>query len=108
MVYKLTGKLSCDYTQAYGYHFFDIRNERWDEKAADLIGVPLEKMPPLYQSSTEIVGELTSKAAAALGLAAGVPVIAGGFGCGCGRSLGAGVSHLGQTVSKADRREAWP
>jgi xylulokinase len=98
MVYKLTGKLSCDYTQAYGYHFFDIRNERWDEKAADLIGVSLEKMPPLYQSC-DIVGELTSKAAAALGLAAGVPVIAGGLDAAVG-SFGAGVSRLGQTVDQ--------
>src|SRR3954451_14574294 len=47
LVARLTGELTCDYTQAYGYHFFDIQRERWDAACAELIGVPLEKMPRL-------------------------------------------------------------
>ena len=53
----LTGENSCDFTQAYGFHFFDIRRERWDEEAAALIGVPLEKIPPLYPP-TAVVGQV--------------------------------------------------
>ena len=44
---KFTGELSCDYTQAYGFHFFDIANEKWDADAASGIGIPIEKLPPL-------------------------------------------------------------
>ena len=34
VVARFTGAFTCDFTQAYGYHFFDIRNERWDSEAA--------------------------------------------------------------------------
>ncbi len=92
---RFTGELICDYTQAYGYHFFDINNERWDIEAADLLGVPLEKMPRLCPS-TEIVGEVTEAAAAATGLQAGIPVIAGCLDAAAG-ALGSGVTKPGQT-----------
>ncbi len=66
---RFTHEFVCDFTQAYGYHFFDIRKERWDTDAAELVGVPLEKMPRLCLS-TEIVGQTTAQAAADTGLRA--------------------------------------
>ncbi len=98
IVHHLTEQFSCDYTQAYGYHFFDIRREQWDEAAARLMDIPLEKFPPLFQSC-EIVGNVTEFAARATGLAPGTPVIAGGLDAAVG-SLGAGVVRLGQTVDQ--------
>jgi xylulokinase len=98
IVQRLTDEFSCDYTQAYGYHFFDIRHERWDEGAADLMNIPLSKMPPLYQSC-QLVGRVTSCAALATGLAPGTPVIVGGLDASIG-SFGAGVARLGQTVDQ--------
>lgn len=98
VIHRLTGQFSCDYTQAYGYHFFDIRRDRWDEKAAELIGIPLEKFPPLYQSC-QIVGQVTPQAAESTGLPAGIPVIAGGLDAAVG-AFGAGVARLGQTVDQ--------
>jgi xylulokinase len=98
IVRRLTEANTCDYTQAYGYHFFDIRRERWDSAAAALVGVPLEKMPPLY-APTDVAGEVTREAAALTGLAAGTPVIVGGLDAAVG-SLGAGVVRLGQTVDQ--------
>lgn len=92
---RLTGTLTCDYTQAYGYHFFDIATQRWDAAAAARIGVPLEKLPPLCACS-EIVGAVTARAAAETGLAAGTPVIAGCLDAAAG-ALGAGVTRPGQT-----------
>src|SRR5512139_1458385 len=53
IVSRLVGAFVCDHTQAYGYHFFDVRKERWDSQAAETVNVPLEKMPRLC-SSTEI------------------------------------------------------
>lgn len=98
LVARLTGELTCDYTQAYGYHFFDIRRERWDMEAAALIGVPLEKMPEL-SACTNIAGEVTRAAAAQTGLAAGTPVIVGCLDAAAG-ALGAGVTRTGQTMDQ--------
>ncbi|MCB9443952.1 MAG: carbohydrate kinase [Ardenticatenaceae bacterium] len=95
IVARFTGEFTCDFTQAYGYHFFDITNERWNEKAAAIIGVPLEKMPRLCPT-TEIVGRVTAKAAAETGLRAGIPVIAGCLDAAVG-ALGSGVTQPGQT-----------
>jgi xylulokinase len=95
IVSRFTGEFVCDYTQAYGYHFFDIRNEKWDPHAAQVIGVPLEKMPQLVRS-TEIVGVVTEKAAQQTGLRPGIPVIAGCLDAIAG-ALGSGVVKPGQT-----------
>jgi xylulokinase len=91
----LTGAFTCDYTQAYGYHFFDITRERWDEAAAARLGIPLEKMPPLFPC-TALAGQVTAHAAAQTGLAPGTPVIVGCLDAASG-ALGAGVTRLQQT-----------
>lgn len=95
IVARLSGEFTCDFTQAYGYHFFDIAHERWDAAAAAQIGVPLEKMPRLCPC-TEIVGALTAAVAEQTGLRAGIPVMAGCLDAASG-ALGSGVTRLGQT-----------
>jgi xylulokinase len=95
IVQKLTGEFTCDYTQAYGFHCFDIRRERWDADAAALLGIPLEKLPALYPS-TAVVGEVVAAAAEATGLAPGSPVIAGCLDAAVG-AFGCGVARAGQT-----------
>jgi len=92
---RFTGEFTCDYTQAYGYHFFDIRGEKWDEEAAALIGIPLDKMPRLCPT-TQLVGCVTTQAAVETGLCQGIPVIAGCLDAAAG-ALGAGVTRPGQT-----------
>lgn len=95
LVARLTGAFTCDYTQAYGYHFFDIARERWDESTAARLGIPLEKLPPLFPCTT-IAGQVTAQAAAETGLAPGTSVIAGCLDAASG-ALGAGVTRLQQT-----------
>ena len=95
IVARLTGEFTCDYTQAYGYHFFDIAHERWDAATAQHIGIPVEKMPRLC-ACTDVVGTVTAQAAAHTGLVPGIPVIAGCLDAAAG-ALGAGVTRLGQT-----------
>ncbi len=95
IVARFTGEFTCDYTQAYGYHFFDIRRECWDAGAAARLGIPLEKMPRLC-ACTDIVGTVTERAAADCGLVAGIPVIAGCLDAASG-ALGAGVTRRHQT-----------
>ena len=95
IVARFTGEFTCDYTQAYGYHFFDIARARWDERAAELLGISLEKLPRLA-ACTDIAGILSAHAATQVGLPAGVPVITGGLDAAVG-ALGAGVTRVGQT-----------
>lgn len=98
IVQRLTGAFTCDYTQAYGFHFFDIRREQWDAAAAQSLGLPPEKFPPLFQSC-QIVGQITTEAAAATGLAPGTPVIAGALDAAAG-AFGSGVVRVGQTADQ--------
>lgn len=95
IVQQLTGEFTCDYTQAYGFHCFDIRRERWDEAAAAALGIPLETLPALHPS-VGLVGGVTAAAAAATGLASGTPVIAGCLDAAVG-AFGCGVARVGQT-----------
>jgi xylulokinase len=95
IVARFTGEFTCDYTQAYGYHVFDMAQQCWNPEAAARIGIPLDKLPRLCPC-TEIVGTVTPQAAAMTGLRAGIPVIAGCLDAASG-ALGAGVTRLGQT-----------
>ncbi len=92
---KLTGKLSQEYSQCYGFHFFNIKTGKWDEKIADSLGISLDLMAPLMQCH-DIVGHVTEEVAKATGLSVGTPVVAGGLDAAC-CTLGAGVIHEGQT-----------
>jgi xylulokinase len=95
IVQRLTGEFTCDVTQAYGYHFFDMRRERWCGSTARRFGVPLEKMPRLA-APTDIAGTLRPEPASELGLPAGIPVTVGCLDAAAG-ALGAGVVRVGQT-----------
>jgi xylulokinase len=95
LVAKLTGEATCDLTQAYGFHCFDIRRERWDETAAAALGIPLERLPPLHRAG-HVAGGLAPGAARATGLAAGIPILVGGLDAAMG-ALGAGVTRPGLT-----------
>lgn len=94
IVYKLTGEFSQDYSQGYGFHFFNISNGRWDEMVAEELGISLDLMAPIFHSH-EVVGTVTRKAADETGLAPGIPVVAGGLDAAC-CTLGAGVVRPGQ------------
>jgi xylulokinase len=98
MAARMTGRLTCDLTQAYAYHFFDMRRGCWDADAAQRLGIPLEKMPELV-SPLEVIGGLTRRAAEEMGLVEGIPVIAGGLDAAVG-ALGTGVVRLGQTADQ--------
>jgi xylulokinase len=92
---RLTGEETCDLTQAYGFHCFDIRAERWDADAAAKLEIPIERLPPL-RPAWEIAGEVTAQAAQATGLAPGTPVLVGALDAAVG-ALGGGVTRPGQT-----------
>jgi xylulokinase len=95
LVAKLTGEVTCDLTQAYGLHCFDIRQERWDEAAAASLGIPIDRLPPLHRAG-HMAGGITSAAARQTGLAPGIPVLVGGLDAAMA-ALGGGVTRPGLT-----------
>jgi xylulokinase len=95
IAFKLTGEFSQDYSQGYGFHFFNISTGTWDEKIAAKLGISLDLMAPIMHCH-DVVGTVTKQAAAETGLIAGTPVVAGGLDAAC-CTLGAGVIHPGQT-----------
>ena len=87
--YKLTGVHCCDYSDASGMLLLDVANKRWSAEMLSLCGVREEQMPRLFESY-EVVGSVRPDVAAALGLPAGVKVVAGA-GDNAAAAVGTGV-----------------
>ena len=92
--FKLCGAFTINTGDAGLFYPYEYQKERWNERIAEAIGVPLEKYPRIYRSH-EVVGEVTPAAAAETGLKAGALVVAGGTDISCA-ALGVGVTEAGQ------------
>lgn len=95
IAYKLTGSISQDYSQCYGWHNFDQNTLRYDAAMTREFGIP-ESLLVDPVPCDAIVGRVTAKASAECGLLIGTPVVAGGLDAACA-TLGAGVIAQGQT-----------
>lgn len=95
IAYRLTGKISQDISQGYGFHCFNMRTGTWDEEMCKAMGIPIRFLPEIVPCH-QIIGTVTDKAAEQTGLIPGIPVAAGGLDAACG-TLGAGVVHAGET-----------
>ncbi len=95
IVYRLTGRVTQDISQGYGFSCFDTRKGRWDEEIIKRLDIRRELLPAMF-ASHETAGTVSSQAAKLTGLLAGTPVVAGGLDAACS-TLGAGVIHHGQT-----------
>lgn len=73
---KLTGSIATDPSDAAATGLFDISAGAWSSEIIGAAGLPTHIFPPV-QASQALAGELTPEAAAALGLAAGIPVVVG-------------------------------
>ena len=95
IAYRLTGEISQDVSQGYGWHCFDMRKGSWDEGMTREFGIDPSFLPQVV-SCDSIVGKVTKEASAQCGLPEGTPVTAGGLDAACG-ALGAGVLYDGET-----------
>ena len=95
IVYKLTGVVSQDLSQSYGYQFFNINTLEYDLDLAKKLGVDMSKIPPIYHSS-DVVGYVSDEASKITGLSKGTMVVAGGLDAACA-TLGVGVINEGDT-----------
>ena len=74
--YILTGVHACDYSDASGMLLLDVEHKRWSEEMLSICGLTEAQMPRLFESY-EIIGTVKPEIADALGLSAGVKVVAG-------------------------------
>jgi len=93
LVYRLTGALATDYSDASGTLLFNLTTRAWHQPFLEALGLAADRLPPVHPS-TAVVGKVTEQAAAAMGLAAGTPVVIGG-GDGACAGVGAGVLEPG-------------
>lgn len=78
---RLTGEFVTDYSNASLVGVvFDIVGRKWRMDMVEKIGLDPEKFARLAPCH-EVIGEVTAKAAAECGLAAGIPVVAGTVDC---------------------------
>jgi xylulokinase len=94
IIYKLTGKVVTDWVGASAYFLFDPYQKVWSREACQLLGIPVEKLPPALPC-TEIIGEVTEEAAKLTGLLAGTPVVNGAGDVSAAQS-GAGANRDGK------------
>jgi xylulokinase len=91
---KLTGVVATDYSEASGSFLMDANTKTWSQALAEQVGVDIGKLPELYPAY-EVIGRVTSEAAALTGLAEGTPVVAGGGDMLC-MLLAAGITRPGR------------
>jgi xylulokinase len=96
LVHRLCAAFCMDVSNGPLTSFFDSRNTRYDESLVSAMGLDLARMPAV-RTCAEVVGEVTAEAAAATGLAAGTPVIAG-MCDGTAAGLEAGLLRVGDAV----------
>jgi xylulokinase len=87
----LTGELATDMSDAAGTWLFDQARRAWSPEIADYLSIDSAILPQLHESP-EIAGNLRDSAAIALGLAPGLPVVAGAGDAAAG-GLGLGMTE---------------
>ncbi len=75
--FMLTGEFASDVSDASGTALFDVVTRRWSSEMVTRLKLNPEILPAVFESS-DITGTISDAAAAATGLPAGIPVVAGG------------------------------
>jgi xylulokinase len=73
---RLTGEIAAEISDAAATGLFDVAAGDWSERIIQAAELPERIFPPVL-ASTAVAGQLTARAAEALGLQAGIPVVAG-------------------------------
>lgn len=93
----MTGKIASEPSDASGSGAMNIHTQQWDDEIIDALKLERSIFPELHPSSG-VIGTVSAEFAAASGLPAGIPVIAGA-GDNAAAAIGLGVSsakpHVG-------------
>lgn len=90
---RLTGERATDVADASGTLLFDVRQRKWSREMLDHANLDDSFMAQVYES-TEITGRVSVQGAAATGLRAGTPVVAGAGDQAAG-AVGMGIVEAG-------------
>ncbi|MFP5260707.1 MAG: xylulokinase [Blastocatellia bacterium] len=74
---KLTGAMAMDKADGSGTMLFDLKARDWSSEVLRALNISRDWLPRTYEGP-EVTGEVSGEAAAATGLSAGTPVVAGG------------------------------
>lgn len=97
IIYRLTGVMLSDYSDASGTNLLDIEKKEWSQELIEAFGIHADLLPELH-ASTEIAGTVTIEASNLTGLMEGTPVVIGG-GDGSCACVGAGVVQEGKAYN---------
>jgi len=91
--FRLTGEQAIDMADASGTLMLDVAHRRWSEPMMAAAGLPMSCLPRLFESP-EVCARISAEGAAATGLKAGTPVVAGA-GDQAGGAVGMGIVRPG-------------
>ncbi len=74
--FKLTGERAIDVADASGTLMLDVAQRKWSDEVLQAAEIDKALLPKLYESP-DVCGKVSAEGAAATGLAAGTPVVAG-------------------------------
>jgi sugar (pentulose or hexulose) kinase len=104
---QLTGEVAVDHSSAGNIGgVYDLARRSWSETTLDMLGIPRAMMPDRLVESSAVVGGLLPERAAALGLPAGLPVVAGGVDAAVA-TLAAGAGRAGNHVAMIGTSMCW-
>lgn len=94
LAYKMTGCVGIDYSNASYTNLFETGGRRvWSEEICEKLGIDMEKLPELHES-TDVMGGLCNSELIEMGIPEGTPVAIGGADTPCA-TLAAGVTSAG-------------
>lgn len=93
---RLTGEIATDKAGASGTQLFDLAARDWSAPILDALALPADWFPRTHEGP-EVTGAVSAAAAAATGLAPGIPVVAGG-GDQAASAVGTGVVGPGSAA----------
>jgi xylulokinase len=91
---RLTGDHALDKADGAGTLLFDLAARDWSPEVLAALEIPATWLPPTFEGP-EVTGKITLESAAATGLRAGTPVVAGG-GDQSANAIGVGVIAPGE------------
>ncbi|MCW6507864.1 FGGY-family carbohydrate kinase [Lichenifustis flavocetrariae] len=107
VIHRLTDEIAVDHSSAGNIGgIYDIKARTWSQEMLQVLGIPSRLMPERLVDPTAIVGGLTQAASRRLGLAEGIPVMAGGVDAAVA-TFAAGVVAPGHHVAMIGTSMCW-
>lgn len=92
--FRMTGEACVEVSDASLSGLMNVPKRRWEPEIFERIGIPLEIVPETMCESPDVTGQLLPEVAAAWGVPAGIPVVAGGGDQPAG-GVGTGITRAG-------------